>query len=160
PYRGRRHSEDHIDVHANELGRQRGHAIEPAFAPANLDLDVLALDVPEVAKPLAEIFQERRGTVLRCDRLQVTDPRDLCGLGERRERSRQRERTERDRKLSAGHHGFSGEALAGRVDSTARTWARSRRRPAKSVARAKPPCHQRAEPRITVVERNGGERYV
>src|SRR5262249_37595728 len=77
----------------------------------------LAFHVSEVAKALPEVLQERRGAVLRRDWLQVTDPRNLRGLGKRCEWSRERERTERDRELATGRHGFYGEGLAEGVDS-------------------------------------------
>ena len=46
---GRRWSEDHVDVHAHQFGREIRQLLDPV-SPTKFNDDVLALDIAEVAQ--------------------------------------------------------------------------------------------------------------
>ena len=53
--------QDHVDVEADQLSRELGETLSPAFRGSDVDGDILALDVRELAQPLAERVEVRRG---------------------------------------------------------------------------------------------------
>jgi hypothetical protein len=42
---GRAHCNDHLDLSANEIGRQRGQPLGLVFGPAIFDREILALNI-------------------------------------------------------------------------------------------------------------------
>lgn len=56
-------NDDHIDVQAHQVRRQRGEPVDLAFSKSIIESDVLSLDITVLAKPVAKRFSyARRGS--------------------------------------------------------------------------------------------------
>src|SRR5262249_13288035 len=98
---GRRHREDDVDIHAEELRYQPGQLIG-RFRPPELDGNVLAFDIAELAQAGAQRLDPVR--ISRCRTMsQEADVRDFCVLRTRYERPRSRRAAEECDELAAPH---------------------------------------------------------
>jgi hypothetical protein len=70
---------DELDLHGDELGRERGQPVVAVLREAVLDDEVLALDVAALAQTLAKPFDHEGAALAGADG-QKPDPRDLSGL--------------------------------------------------------------------------------
>src|SRR5262249_6736758 len=114
---GRGLGEDHIDVEANELGRELRQLLY-CFGIAKFDCDILALNVAEVPQPRPQRPNAVRARVSGAD-VQITNSRNFSGLLRAR-RKRPRRRAAEQANERAPFHSITSSARASSVGGMVR----------------------------------------
>jgi hypothetical protein len=86
---------DDVDIEPHQFRRQGRQLVIPCLGPSELDHNILAFGVAEVAQPGAK-GSNARGMPRRGDKTQIPDIGDLRPLRARRERPRRRAAEQRD----------------------------------------------------------------